>query len=77
VFGHFQGGTLHRRKAQMVARADVPVDTEHQITLILAADPLAKQHGIQVGPIGEFSGVRPLPGMAVHQVIENMSRYEL
>jgi len=26
---------------------------------------------------GEFSGVRPLSGMAVHQVLENLSRYEL
>ncbi len=35
------------------------------------------QRGHQVRPIGELPGVRPLPGMAVHQVVENMSRYEL
>jgi hypothetical protein len=30
-----------------------------------------------VRPITELPGVRPLPGMAVHLVLENMSRYEV
>ncbi|MBI4795626.1 MAG: DUF559 domain-containing protein [Deltaproteobacteria bacterium] len=42
-----------------------------------AGAPLAEEHGPQVRPISELPGVRPLPGMGVHQVIENMSRYEL
>lgn len=77
LIGVGQGGALHRGKPQVIALADLPVNTEHQIPQTLAGAPLAKQHGPQVGPIGEFSGARSLPGMAVHQVLENMSRYEL
>ena len=61
----------------MVAFTDLPVDTEHQVPQTFAGAPLAEEHGPQVRLIGESSGVRPLPGMAVHQVTENMSRYEL
>jgi len=77
LIGVGQGGTLHLGEAQMVEFAALPVDTEHYVPETLAGAPLAEEHGRQVRPIGEFSGVRPLPGLAVHQVIENMSRYEL
>ena len=77
LIGVGQGGTLHRGKAQVIAFADLPVEAEHQVPQTFAGAPLAEEHGSQVRPIGELSGVRPLPGMGVHQVIENMSRYEL
>ncbi len=41
------------------------------------AGPPAEKHGSQVRPIVEFSGVRALPGMGVHQMVENISQYEL
>ncbi len=50
---------------------------EYQVPQAFAGAPLAEEHGSQVRPISELSGVRPLPGVAVHQVLENMSRYEL
>jgi hypothetical protein len=58
----------------MIELAGLPLEAEHQT---FAGAPLAEEHGSQMRPIGEFSGVRPLPGMDVHQVIENMSRYKL
>ena len=61
----------------MVELAGLPVDAEHQVTKTFAGAPLAEEHGHQVRPILELPGVRPLPGMGVHQVVENMSRYEL
>ena len=61
----------------MIKLVSLPVDTEHYVPETFAAAPLAEEHGHQVRPISELSRIRPLPGMAVHQVIENMSRYEL
>jgi hypothetical protein len=72
-----QGGTLHRGQTQMVELAGLPVEAEHQVPETLAGGPLAEEHGRQVRPISEFPDLRPLPGMGVHQVVENMSRYEL
>lgn len=72
-----QSGALHRGKAQVTALADLPVDAEHQVPPTLAGAPLAEPQGPQMQPIGEFSGGRSLPGLAVHQLIETMSRYEL
>ena len=60
-----------------MAFTDLPVEAEHQFPQTFAAAPLAEEHGSQVRPIVEFSGVRPLPGMGVHQVVENISRCEL
>ena len=77
LIGVGQGGTLHRGQTQVVEHTGLPIETEHQVPETFAGAPLSEEHGPQVRPIGEFSGVRPLPGMAVHQVIENMSRYEL
>jgi hypothetical protein len=77
LIGVGQGGALHHGKAQVVALADLPVDAEHQVPQTFAGTPLAEEHGSQVRPIGELPGVWPPPGVAVHQVVENMSRYEL
>lgn len=72
-----QGGTLHRREAQMIQFADLPVQAKHQVPHALASAPLTEEHGYQMGPVGEGSRFWSLPVMAVHQVGENMSRYKL
>ena len=77
LIGVGQSGAFHQCKAQVVAFANLPVDTEDQVAETFATAPLAEEHSRQVRPIGELPGVRPLPGMAVYQMIENMSRYEL
>jgi hypothetical protein len=77
LIGVGQGRALQRGKAQGIAFADLPIDTENQVPETFAGASLAEDHGPQVRPIGEFLGVRPLPCMAVRQVIENMSQYEL
>jgi hypothetical protein len=61
----------------MVKLVALPVDAEHDVPETCAGTPLAEEHGHQVRPISELSDVRSLPGMGVHQVIKNMSQYEL
>ena len=61
----------------MIKLVSLPVDAEDYVPETFAGAPLAEEHGHQMRPIGELSRIRPLPGMAVHQVIENMSRDEL
>ena len=61
----------------MIKFVSLPVDAEDDVPETFAGAPLAEEHSRQMRPIGELSRLRPLPGMAVHQLIENMSRYEL
>jgi hypothetical protein len=69
-----QGGTLQLGEAQVIKLVSLPVDAEDYVPETFAGALLAVEHGHQMRPIGELSRIRPLPGMAVHQVIENMSR---
>ena len=45
LIGVGQGRALLRGKAQMIAFADLPVDTEHQVPQTFAGAPLAEEHG--------------------------------
>ena len=77
LIGVGQGGTLYPGKSQVVESADLSVETEHQVPQTFAGAPLAEQHGPEVRPIRESPRFRSMPGMVVHQLIENMSRDEL
>ncbi len=77
LIGVGQGGTLYPGKSPLVESADLSVETEREVPQTFAGAPVAEQHGPQVRPIRESPRFRSLPGMAVHHVIENMSRDEL
>jgi hypothetical protein len=72
-----EGGTAHLGEVQVIALAGLPIDAEHYVPETFASAPLTEEHGSQMRPIGEPPRVRTLPGMGVHQVVENRSRDEL
>ena len=55
----------------------MPIRAKHHVPQAPARAPLTEEHGCQMGPVGEGSRFLALPGIAVHEVVENMSRYEL
>jgi hypothetical protein len=54
-----------------------PTETKSQVPETFASAPLTEKHSRQMRPVGEFSGLGSLPGMAVNYAVENLSRDEL
>jgi hypothetical protein len=54
-----QGEALHRGIAQVIAFADLPIDTEHWVSQIFAGATMAEEHDFQVRLIVNFRGFGP------------------
>jgi hypothetical protein len=61
----------------MVKLLGLSIQAENQVSQAFAAAPLGIEHSPQLGPMGKFARLGALPNVAVHHVVENMSRYEL
>ena len=72
-----QSGAFHLGTAQVVKHVGLLVQAENQVAQAFAATPLGIEHSHQPGPMGEFARLWALPSVAVHHVLENISRDEL